>query len=241
MKLVGYLRVSTDVEAEKGLGLDVQERAIKAWAKREGHRIVLWARDEGISGSNGVETRVGLLDALAALVDQRQPESKRAGIAEGLVVYRLDRLARALTIQETTLATAWAMGASVFSVDLGEVAKDDPDDPMKTALRQMIGVFAQLERGMITVRLRSGRKLKAERGGYAGYGSPALGWRAEGRELVADDREQSTVARIAELHRGGASLREIAAALEAEGHRPKRSARWHPETIKRIVGRLEPA
>lgn len=237
MKLAAYLRVSTDLQAERGLGLDVQERGIKAWAKKEGHQIVLWARDEGLSGSNGVDTRVGLLDALAALTDSRQPASRRTGVAEGVVVYRLDRLARALTIQETTLATIWAMGASAYSVDIGEVAKDDPDDPMKTALRQMIGVFAELERGMINARLRSGRKLKAERGGYAGYGSPALGYRAEGRELVADEREQAALERIRQLHGEGRSLREIAATLTAEGYKPKRSDRWHPETLKRIIAR----
>ena len=238
MKLVAYLRVSTDLQAEKGLGLHVQERGIKAWAKKEGHKIVLWTRDEGISGSNGVDTRVGLLDALAALSDCRQPSARRTGEAEGLVVYRLDRLARALTIQETTLATIWAMGGSAFSVDIGEVAKDDPDDPMKTALRQMIGVFAELERGMINARLRAGRKLKAERGGYAGYGSPSLGYRAEGKELVADEGEQAALERIRQLHGAGASLREIAATLTAEGHKPKRSDRWHPESLRRIVARI---
>jgi hypothetical protein len=30
----------------------------------------------------------------------------------------------------------------------------------------------------------------------------------------------------------------MAAALAAEGHRPKRSDRWHPEGLRRIVARL---
>lgn len=237
-KLVAYLRVSTDRQAEEGLGLEVQERSIRSWAKATGHRIVVWARDEGISGSNGVDTRVGLHDALAAIKD---------GVAQGLVVYRLDRLARNLTVQETTLAVIWNMGGSVFTVDGDEVSRDDPDDPMKTALRQMIGVFAQLERGMITARLRSGRKLAAEKGQYAGYGSPAFGYRAERvkgakREhaaLVPLDDEQETLARIRELHGANRSLREIIAALESEGRRPKRGGRWHPESLARIVRRLD--
>ena len=39
MKLVAYLRVSTDRQAEEGLGLDVQDRAIRRWARDNGHRI----------------------------------------------------------------------------------------------------------------------------------------------------------------------------------------------------------
>lgn len=238
MKLVAYLRVSTDVQAEKGLGLEVQERAIRSWAKANGHRVVLWCRDAGESGSNGVETRKGLHDALAAL-DNRQPVDRRAGVADGMVVYRLDRLARNLTIQETTLATAWAMGAAVFAVDTGEVPKDDPDDPMKTALRQMIGVFAQLERGMITARLRAGRKLKHDKGGYAGFGSPAYGSRAEGGALVVEPAEAAAVEEIRRLRGEGLSFRAIAAALDVAGHKPKRAAAWSAMSVRRVVERLD--
>ena len=229
MKLVAYLRVSTDRQAEEGLGLKVQEQGIRRWARSGGHRVAVWCRDEGVSGSNGIDQRVGLLDALTALKEHR---------ADALVVYRVDRLARALTIQEATLAKVWDLGGTVFAVDLGEIQRDDPDDPMKTALRQMVGVFAQLERGMIAARLRAGRRLKHERGGYAGFGSPAYGHRAEDRELAPDKDEQSALARIRELHVAGASLREIGATLTAEGHKARRSDRWHPETLRRIVARL---
>jgi DNA invertase Pin-like site-specific DNA recombinase len=230
VKVVAYLRVSTDRQVERGLGLDVQEQAIRRWARASKHRIVEWCRDEGVSGSNGVDSRRGLFDALEAVKDRR---------AEGLVVYNLDRLARALHIQEAVLGQVWGAGATVFSVDDGgEVLEDDPDDPMRTAMRQMRGVFAQLERAMIRKRMRAGRTLKAERGGFA-YGSPPLGYRTKDRELVPDDNEQAVVARITELHHGGASLREIAAVLTAEGHKPKRSDRWHPESLRRIVARIE--
>jgi DNA invertase Pin-like site-specific DNA recombinase len=55
-KLVGYLRVKTDRQAEAGFGLGVQEKAIRGWAEANGHRVVLWCRDEGVSGSNGGRT-----------------------------------------------------------------------------------------------------------------------------------------------------------------------------------------
>src|SRR5436190_14432806 len=128
MKLIAYTRVSTEGQLD-GLGLPIQERGIRSWARTNGHRIALWTSDEGVSGSNGLEARRGLLDALNALED---------GVANGLVVYRLDRLARSLTIQEGTLTKAWALGAKVFAVDLGEIQEDDPEDPMRTALRQMV-------------------------------------------------------------------------------------------------------
>jgi DNA invertase Pin-like site-specific DNA recombinase len=113
VKVVAYLRVSTDHQAERGLGLQVQEQAIRKWARAGGHKVVLWTRDEGVSGSNGLDTRVGLLDALGGL---------KARGTEGLVVYRLDRLARDLIVQETFACRGEARRRSrVFDVTDGVV------------------------------------------------------------------------------------------------------------------------
>lgn len=228
MRVAGYVRVSTREQAEHGLGLDVQERSIRQWCKANGHRLVAVHADAGVSGSNGLEDRIGLPLALEAVRD---------GQADGVVVARMDRLARALTVQEATLAAVWRMGGKLLTVDGGEVLPDDPDDPMRTAMRQMVGVFAELERRMVVKRLRDGRRRKAELGGFA-YGSPVFGTRSEGGVLIDDEREAAALARIRELHAGGASLRSMAATLTAEGHRPKRSDRWHPQSLARIVARL---
>jgi DNA invertase Pin-like site-specific DNA recombinase len=225
VRLAAYLRVSTDRQADEGLGLDVQEQGIARWAKKNGHQVVAWHRDEGISGSNGIDTRRGLLDVLTALED---------GTVGGIVTYRLDRLARNLTIQEGTLSKVWALGGTVFAVDIGEIPQDDPDDPMRTALRQMVGVFAQLERGMIGARLRAARRLKAERGGYA-YGAPPFGYRALAGALVPDDAEQATIARARALRTQGLSLRNIATTLDTENRGPRRAERWHPSTVASLL------
>ena len=230
MKLVGYVRVSTDAQVERGLGLAVQERAIRAWDKAKRHRLAALTRDEGISGSNGLDSRRGLGDALAAI---------KEGRASGLVVYRLDRLARDLVLQETLLAEVRRMGGHVFSTSAaeGDFLADDPNDPSRALIRQVLGAVSQYERSMIALRLRAGRRRKHERGEYA-YGSPVFGQRVERGELVEDEREARTLARIAELAGKGRSLREIARTLDAEGLKPRRAAHWSAESVRRIVRRL---
>lgn len=229
MRIAAYLRVSTDTQAEHGLGLDVQRQAIKAWARQHGHTITGWHSDEGISGSNGLDTRDALPDAVGEIREHR---------AGGLVVYRLDRLARDLILQETLLAEIASQGGRVFSTMPGEqdVITDDPEDPSRRLIRQVLGAVSEYERSLIRLRLRNGRRRKAERGGFA-YGSPAYGFRAEARELVPEPTEAAAVARIRQLRAQGASVRAIAAALTAEGHRPKRGGQWHPETVRRIIAR----
>jgi DNA invertase Pin-like site-specific DNA recombinase len=229
MKLTAYLRVSTAGQVRDGLGLPTQERLIKAWAKANGHTIAAVRKDEGVSGANGIDDRIGLPLVLADIRDRR---------AEAVVVSSMDRLARALTVQEAILGTIWKLGGKLYAVDAGEITQDDPDDPMRTAMRQMAGVFAQLDRALVIKRLRNGRQTKAQKGGYA-YGSPAFGQKAEGKGLVPDQDELAAVQRIAQLHRQGRSLREIIIALEAEGVPPKRGGRWYPATVSRVLARLD--
>ena len=100
----------------------------------------------------------------------------------------------------------------------------------------MLGAVSEYERAMIALRLRRGRAAKAARGAFA-YESPAFGHRATGGALVPDEREQAVIARARELHAAGASLRQVGATLEAEGHAPKRGSRWHPTTVARVLKR----
>jgi DNA invertase Pin-like site-specific DNA recombinase len=229
IKLVGYLRVSTDRQVEEGLGLDVQRAAIRTWAEANAHRVVAWHSDEGISGSNGLSDRLGLAEALVNVRDEA---------AQGLVVYRLDRLARDLVLQEQLLGELWRYGGAVFSTSAGEATylSDDPDDPSRRLIRQVLGAVNEYERAMIGLRLRSGRARKYTLGGYA-FGAPPFGSRAEGGELVSEAAEVLTLQRVRELRSQGLSLRDIGRALESEGHTPRRSEHWHPKVLASMLRR----
>lgn len=228
MKLTGYLRVSTTGQVDK-YGLPAQETDIRAYAKAHGHRLVKIETDGGLTGTLTDDERPALLAALKSIRD---------GQSDGILIPSLNRLARLLTVQEAILAKVWQLGGKVFAADTGEITPDDPDDPMRTAMRQMAGVFAQLDRAMLVKRMRNGRAEKAKRGGYAGYGSPAFGQRAQEGALVANEAEQAIIACIAEWHADGASVRAIAAELNAQGLKSKRGTQWHPETVARVIRRL---
>jgi DNA invertase Pin-like site-specific DNA recombinase len=230
MRLVAYLRVSTHEQVEHGQGLDIQRAAIKRWAKSNGHRVVAWTTDEGVSGAKKAALRPGLTDALLMLKDKQ---------AQGLVVRDLDRLAREITVQEAVLAEVWQrLDAYMFTAVAGEVLRDDPDDPMRTGMRKMVGVFHDLERGMIVKRLRDGRAAKAAKGEHS-VGSYPYGWCKTGRVPA----EQAALDLMLDMRAGGCSTREIAVALNAEGHPTKRKPRnkptgeWSSPVVARILSR----
>lgn len=224
-RAIGYVRVSTDQQVD-GYGLDAQEDVIKAHCRAAGMRLVTIERDEGESGSNGLDTRLGLARALAEL---------QAGRADVLVVSRFDRLARDVIVQETVIRELKKSGRQVVSVAEPE---GDADEATRQLVRVVLGAIGEYERILIRGRMLAGKAAKAHRGGYVG-GAPRFGCRADDRELVTDEREQAVVARMAELHAAGHSLREIASTLDSEGHKPKRGDRWHAVTVSRVLARMD--
>ena len=78
------------------------------------------------------------------------------------------------------------------------------------------------------------KRARGERiSGHAPYGSD---FGVDGR-LVANDREQSIIARMRQLRTEGMSYRGIAARLNSEGILPKRGRRWDHTTVKSILMR----
>lgn len=219
--------MSSVEQAQHGYGLDTQRTAIRSAARTLGARVVKFIADPAVSGALPAEDRPGLTEALSLV---------RSGQANGVIVRDLDRLARAVTVQEAILAEVWnRLGGRVFTAT-GEVPRDDPDDPMRTAMREMAGVFAGLERRMIVKRLRDGRAAKARTGGHA-VGPAPFGHDAVNGELASNPVEQAALRLMRKLAAGGASTRDIADALTAEGHPTKRGGVWSSATVARILAR----
>ncbi|NEP12802.1 MAG: recombinase [Symploca sp. SIO2C1] len=90
----------------------------------------------------------------------------------------------------------------------------------------------------LTERLEKGRKAKAARGGYAGYGSPAFGQKSLDGELVEDQLEQQVIELIRRHHKSGKSLQQIADWLNQHEHKTKRGHQWKRISVKRVLDRL---
>ncbi|SDY35899.1 hypothetical protein SAMN05660209_02685 [Geodermatophilus africanus] len=94
---------------------------------------------------------------------------------------------------------------------------------MHTAVRQMAGVFAELDRPLIIKRLRDGRRAKAAQGGKA-VGRYPFGWSKDGE--VA--REQRVLVAVRDLRADGLRWRDVADRLNAGGaaYRPRKADAW---------------
>src|SRR6266852_3864763 len=84
-RAVGYVRVSTDQQAEHGISLESQQERLTAYVKLYELQLVDVVVDAGISAAT--LDRPGLKCALGML---------KSGAADALLVVKLDRLTRSL-------------------------------------------------------------------------------------------------------------------------------------------------
>lgn len=218
MNVIIYLRTSTEGQVDRQ-GPKVQEDSCRSYASDRGWTVVDVFHEAATTGKT----------------DER-PEFARAlvmvesGEADVLILASLDRLARTLTVQEGLLARAWRTGAEVHVANFGVVLEDDPDDPMRTFIRQVMGAVAQLDRSMITARMMAGRRRKKADGGHPS-GSYPFGFTKNG----PDPDEQATLARIVALTgTEGLTLADAADALNSEGLLTRSGLPWSPQNLCKV-------
>jgi len=221
MSTFAYLRVSTDEQAERGLGLDAQLESI---TKAFGAPVSVF-RDEGYSGKDS--NRPGLTEAL---------ETLHGG--DLLVVAKRDRLARDTFLSLWLEKEVKRRGARIASA-AGEGTGSD--DPTSVLMRTMVDAFATYERQVIGQRTKAALAQKKARGEHTG-GDVPFGYDidADGIHLVANLKEQEELRMIARLRRRGYPLRRICEKLESRGVQTKRGrSTWDPKTLSRIIERVE--
>lgn len=227
MRVVAYLRVST-AKQQEAYGPAVQRADITAWAKAHGHKVIDWQQDV-ISGASELQNRTGW--CLAA-------EQVKSGKAAGIVVARLDRLARDVVVQEVLLRNLSELGGVVLSTRANEdeMLNGESKDPSRKMVRTILGAVNEYDREMVVSRLAAARQLKAQRGGYA-HGALPYGYRSAKGKLVPVPAEQRALTKMKSLDAQGVPAREIARVLNAEGIPTKRAGRWAHGTVARILRR----
>ncbi len=218
-----YVRVSTEEQAESGLGLaDQQQRAealVMALGLSDGMPVEMFS-DAGYSGSS---TRRPALEALRARVRRRE--------VAVVAVLKLDRLTRSLRDLLELVEELDRAGASLVSV----CERVDTGSPAGRLMLSVLGAVAEWEREAIAERTRAACRVKRAQG--KAHGWAPLGARAVDGRLERDEAEAEAVALIRRRAAEGASLRTIAAELAEGGHHTKRGGRWHASTVRAVLER----
>lgn len=222
MKLIGYTRVSLDKQAEQGCSLDAQAEKIRQYASLYGIELVEVIVDGGFSAKD--MNRPGLQKALDKLKRKE---------ADGLIIYKLDRLTRSVMDLGRMVQTHFSKGSTLISV----VEQIDTSSASGRMVINLLTVVSQWEREAIGERTKAVMQHKRARGEYVG--EAPFGWRVgpDGVRLEENPDEQRVIRLIAKLRDGGLSIRQIATRLNAE-QVPARGKQWHRTSVERVLRRV---
>jgi DNA invertase Pin-like site-specific DNA recombinase len=219
-RIVGYVRVSTQQQADEGHSLRAQRDRLAAYCDLYGLELVAVLADEGASAST-MDGRPGLAEALRMV---------RAGDADGVLVAKLDRLTRSTRDLASLLEDAGRRGWALLSV----AEQLDTSSAAGRLVVGVLGVVGQWEREAIGERTSTAMASMRQRGLYTG-GAARYGYRAGSDGTLAEDAaEQAVIAAVCELRSAGLSLRRVAVELERRGMLTRGGRRFDAPAIQRI-------
>ena len=237
-RVIGYIRVSTNHQAESGLGLADQETKIRAYCDLYDLELVDIKSDEGCSGRS--------LKGRSAL--QEITNVVHSGDVDGVVIAKLDRLTRSVkdlqTILDNIVAhtelhsvsekidTSSATGRLILNV-LTSVASWEAEitgERTSDALKEKQKEAQAHEDEAAKTEQRKARRVNIN--GRAPYG-----YRWEDGELVEVAHEQEALAIITELRSRGITYATIAKELSDRGITTKRGGQWRSGSVRDILAK----
>lgn len=218
MKAVGYIRVSTDMQADKGTSLDNQIARIKEYAQDKGYELEHIYEDAGYSGRN--TKRPGFQSMFTRL---------RQGGINAVIVWHSTRFARNLKDNIIHMAELEHRKIKFYSIE----------EPMLSgssgkAMRNLMAVFAEYQSDVTGEHTRSVKaNLKKNYKVYCPY--PPIGYKNQDGVLSPDPEGMAVVDDVLQMHRQGVPLYRIAKTLNDKGIKGSKGGVFYASTVKKII------
>jgi len=219
---VGYIRRS-NVDEDSG-SFDRQEKAIKEFAARSGHKIIDggFFYDGGTSGTTSLEERDGML----ALLERCKADGVKVAI-----VQESGRLARQLLCQ--MLIIDRFKDAGIDLLDCTGLKLSESDDPQRKMVVQILGAIKEMDRAETIAKMKAGKERKRKTGA-----------RVEGRPRFGAESaaEAFTIKRIAQVRRSHGNAKgkpvkwtKVCEIINSEGHRNRSGEVFKPPYIRKLA------
>ena len=188
--------------------------------------------DAAVSGADPIDDRPGF----KALIERIASNGVRTVIVEDA-----SRFARTLMVQEAGIAILVSMGVRVLTSRGDDLT--DSDDEMRVAMRQIAGVFSQLEKTRLVKKLKAARDRRRATGARVEGRRSRLQRLRDAKATDAVTNLEAAVGLAKRLRRASPvtgkrmSLRKISAELAKAGHLNEQGRPYNP---KSVLGRSAP-
>lgn len=216
---IGYIRVSTEQQADEGVSLVSQRTKIEAWCELNDYELAAIYEDVGISGKTIIKR------------PQLQIALKEIKKDMALVVYNLSRLARSTKNCIEIADLLKNRGSDLVSL----TEKIDTSSAMGEFFFTLIAALGQMERKVIGERTKAALAQKKAIGEK--YAPVPFGYRDTDGKLEVVQREAQIIAEVFQKRESGHTLQSIAESLNQQGIIGKQGGKWYASSVRCILKR----
>lgn len=217
---VGYIRVSTEEQANEGFSLDNQINDIKRHCAFKEFELLDIFRDDGKSGAS-ILKRDGLISMMRYIYENK---------VDYLIIYKLSRLSRSFDDLHDISKKLKENETTLISIE----DNIDTSTVMGGFFLIFAGIFAEMERENIITQVRGGMSQKAREGEWNG-GTAPLGYDLVEKKLVINEEESQTIKFIYTEYLKGKGYKAIAAQLNDSGVKTKTGGTFSGNSVKDIL------
>lgn len=216
MKVAIYTRVSTQMQAEKGVSLDAQKNELVEYCNKNNYEYDVF-EDAGISGKN-ITKRKELQKLLNNLKSY-----------DIVICYKLSRISRSVKDMANMLDKFQKNNIRFISL------KENIDTEQATGklLIYVISICAEIERDNISEFVKMAKKQQFENGKVTA--KKVLGYDLINKKLVVNNKEANIVKFIFETYNKTHNYYQTAKMCNDKGFKGKKGQEFHASSIKTII------
>lgn len=219
MKILGYIRVSTKLQSEKGNSLKLQKSKIKGYCKLNDFELIEIYEDKGISGMS-IDKRDGYKEMVNYLTNND---------IDGIVVWSLSRLGRKMKDVVEFMDILKQNNINFFSIK----ENLSNNDKVGSLIMNILGSINEFEVEVIRERIKDVKRNKKSNGEV--YGRLQYGWDNVGGKLIKNESEFRIIKRVKNLRSRGYSWRKIANRLNNDKIKSKEGGIWYDGSLYNMM------
>jgi site-specific DNA recombinase len=219
MKILGYIRVSTKLQSEKGNSLKLQKSKIDSYCKLNDFNLIEIYEDKGISGMS-IDKRDGYKEMINYLTNNE---------IDGIVVWSLSRLGRKMKDVVEFMDNLKQNNINFFSIK----ENLSNNDKVGSLIMNILGSINEFEVEVIRERIKDVKRNKKSNGEV--YGKLQYGWNNVNGKLVKNESEFKVIKRVKNLRSRGYSWRKISNRLNDDRISSKDGGIWYDGSLYNMM------
>ena len=227
MTVYGYIRVSTDQQADAGHSLQAQTATLQSYCNERGLPAPELVIDAAVSASKPLWSRPA---GQRLKVEKDKPSELQRG--DTVIACKLDRLFRSVLDCASTIDAWRKHGIDLHLLDL----RLDTSTATGQMVLSVLSAMGEMERSLVSERNRGiAAHLKAA-GKVRGH--VPYGYRRDGSDLVPDPAKQEVLQRLRRWQVDGVRPAVMARRLNEEGIPGPKGPTWYRATVSVVLAQV---